>query len=147
MYQIIILPIFAGLLAQFIKMFIKQNELKLSFKNLSAYSGMPSGHSAIVSSLATILGLTQGLNSPIFAISLILALLVMRDAIGIRRYLGEHGRLLNILVKDLDEDKMLDEKYPRLLEKIGHTPYQVLAGTLLGIFISIFGYFLTFKFL
>ena len=140
MYQIIILPIIAGLLAQFIKMFIKQNKLKLSLKNLSAYSGMPSGHSAIVSSLTATVGLTQGFESPMFAISAVLALIVMRDAIGIRRYLGEHGRILNKLVKDLDEDKMLDEKYPRLLEKIGHTPYQVFAGASLGIFISIIGY-------
>ncbi len=140
MYQIIVLPIVAGLLAQFIKMFIKQNKLKLSLKNLSAYSGMPSGHSAIVSSLTATVGLTQGFDSPMLAISAVLALIVMRDALGIRRYLGEHGRILNKLVKDLDEDKMLDEKYPRLLEKIGHTPYQVLAGATLGIFISIIGY-------
>lgn len=140
MYQIIILPIIAGLLAQFIKIFIRQNKLKLSLKNLSAYSGMPSGHSAIVSSLATTVGLTEGFNSPIFAVSAILALIVMRDAIGIRRYLGEHGRILNKLVKDLNDDKMLDEKYPQLLEKIGHTPYQVFAGATLGIFISIIGY-------
>ncbi len=142
MYQIIVLPILAGLLAQFIKMFIGQNKLKLSLKNLSAYSGMPSGHSAIVSSLTATVGLTQGFDSPMFAISAVLALIVMRDALGIRRYLGEHGRILNKLVKDLDEDKMLDEKYPRLLEKIGHTPYQVLAGALLGISISAIGYIL-----
>ena len=142
MYQIIILPIISGLLAQFIKMFIRQNKLKVSLKNLSAYSGMPSGHSATVSSLATIIGLTQGFDSPLFAISAILATLIMRDAIGIRRYLGEHGRILNVLVKDLDEDKMLDEKYPRLLEKIGHTPWQVLVGALLGISISLIGYIL-----
>ncbi len=140
MYQIILLPMISGLSAQFIKMFIGQNHIKPSLKNLSAYSGMPSGHSATVSSLATIVGLTQGLHSPLFAISVILALLVMRDAIGIRRYLGEHGRILNKLVKDLDEDKMLDEQYPRLLEKIGHTPYQVLAGMTLGIIVSIIGY-------
>jgi acid phosphatase family membrane protein YuiD len=140
MYQIIILPIISGLLAQFIKMFIKQNKLKLSLKNISAYSGMPSGHSAIVSSLSATVGLTQGFDSPMFAISSILALIVMRDAIGIRRYLGEHGRILNKLVKDLNEDEMLDEQYPQLLEKIGHTPYQVLAGASLGILISTISY-------
>ncbi len=141
MYQLIITPIIAGLLAQLLKIFISQNQLKFSWKNLSAYSGMPSGHSAIVSSLAAIIGLSEGFNSPLFAISVILALLVMRDAIGIRRYLGKHGRILNILVKDLKEDKMLDEKYPHLLEKIGHTPYQVLAGAILGIATSLLAYF------
>jgi uncharacterized protein len=140
MYQILILPIVAGVLAQFLKMFIRQNKLKISIKNLSAYSGMPSGHSAIVSSLATIIGLQEGFHSPLFAVSAILALLVMRDAIGIRRYLGEHGRILNILVKDLDEDQMLDEKYPHLLERIGHTPSQILIGALMGISISFIGH-------
>ncbi len=142
MYQIILLPIISGLIAQFIKMFIRQNKLTISLKNISAYSGMPSGHAAIVSSLATIIGLNEGFDSALFAIALILALLVIRDAIGIRRYLGEHGRILNILVKDLDEDKMLDEKYPHLLERIGHTPWQILAGSALGILISVCGHLL-----
>lgn len=138
----LIMPIIAGLSAQMIKMFLKNNKLKPSLKNLSAYSGMPSGHSATVSSLASIVALTEGIASPDFAISFIMAVLIIRDAIGIRRYLGEHGRVLNILVKDLDEDQMLDKDYPTLLEKIGHTPAQVIAGISLGIAVSLAGFFL-----
>ena len=142
MSQILLFPIISGFIAQTIKFFIKSNRQKLNLKNLMSYSGMPSGHSAIVSSLVTISWLELGLNSPIFALSVILAIIVIRDALGIRRYLGQHGKTLNILVKDLKDDRMLDEKYPKLLERIGHTPAQVLVGALIGFFVSLIGFWL-----
>lgn len=140
MYQIILFPILSGIIAQICKFFINSNNLKVNLKNLTAYSGMPSGHSAIVISLATIVGLEEGWNSSLFAISSILALIVIRDAVGIRQYLGQHGKTLNILVKDLGDDNVLEEKYPRLIEKIGHTPLQVFAGSLIGLSVSIIGF-------
>lgn len=142
LYQIIILPLIAGAIAQIIKFFIKSNNQKFKVANLVAYSGMPSGHSAMVVSLATITGLSEGLNSPIFAISIILAIIVIRDALGIRRYLGQHGKTLNILVKDLSDDNVLEDEYPHLLEKIGHTPAQVIVGSLIGFIVSLLGYLL-----
>jgi uncharacterized protein len=142
-YPILILPLLAGLLAQSIKFLIRSNGQKLQLRNLTAYSGMPSGHSAIVVALSTIIGLEEGFHSSMFALSVVFATVVIRDALGIRQYLGQHGQTLNILVKDLQEDKMLDESYPKLLEKIGHTPAQVLAGSLLGFIISFVGYFLS----
>ena len=142
MYSILIFPLISGFIAQAIKFFIKSNRQKINLKNLMAYSGMPSGHSAIVSSLVTISWLELGLNSPIFAISVILAIIVIRDALGIRRYLGQHGKTLNILVKDLKDDQMLDEKYPKLLEQIGHTPTQVMIGSLIGFLVSLVGFWI-----
>lgn len=142
MYQIILLPVIAGIIAQICKFLINSNNLKINIKNLTAYSGMPSGHSAIVISLATIVGLVEGWDSSLFAISAILALVVIRDALGIRQYLGQHGKTLNILVKDLGDDNVLEQKYPHLLEKIGHTPAQVLAGSIIGFMISLLGFFL-----
>lgn len=140
MYHILLLPIISGLLAQAIKIFLKPGVQKFQLKNILAYSGMPSGHAAMVVSLATIIGLEWGWQSPLFAISVILAVIVIRDAVGIRQYLGQHGKILNILVKDLAEDRVLDEHYPHLLEHIGHTPFQVLAGGIIGLAISIIGY-------
>jgi uncharacterized protein len=142
MYQILILPALAGIVAQICKFLINSNNLKINLKNFTAYSGMPSGHSAIVISLATIVGLVEGWNSSFFAITAILALIVIRDALGIRQYLGQHGKTLNILVKDLDDDNVLEQKYPHLLEKIGHTPAQVIAGSLIGFIISMAGFFI-----
>jgi len=140
MYQIIFLPLVAALITQLIKIFLDSNKLKWNLKNLVAYSGMPSGHSAIVVSLATIIGLTEGLESSLFALAFVFAIIVIRDALGIRKYLGEHGRILNKLVKDLKDDEMLDSKYPHLLEKIGHTPAQIIVGSLIGFIVSIVGY-------
>jgi uncharacterized protein len=142
MLDIIILPIVAGLFTQSVKFFIKTNKQKFSLKNLFSYSGMPSGHSAIMVSLATIVGLQEGLNSPLFAVTFIIAVIIIRDALGLRRYLGEHGKILNVLVKDLKDDELLDKTYPHLLEKIGHTPNQVIVGSIIGFFISLIGYFI-----
>src|SRR3989338_7793812 len=137
MYQILITTLTAGIIAQFSKLLIKSNKTKFGWRSLLSYSGMPSSHAAFVVSLSTIVGLTQGFNSPLFAVCFIFSLLIIRDALGLRRYLGQHGEIINILVKDLNEDKMLDEAYPKLLEKIGHTPSQIIAGSLIGILIGL----------
>jgi len=141
MYSILVLPILSIAITQTIKLIINSNQQKFEFKNLIAYSGMPSGHSAMVVSLAAIAGLETGWHSPIFAISVILGIIVIRDALGIRRYLGQHGKTLNILVKDLKDEELLDKKYPRLLEKIGHTPTQVIVGGLIGLLVSLVGFY------
>jgi len=141
-YEILILPILSAIIAQVLKMFIKSNKQKISFNTLFAYSGMPSGHSAMVVSLCTIIALEEGLASPLFSVSAVLAIITIRDALGIRKYMGENGKALNILVKDLKEDDMLDEKYPQMIEKIGHSPYQVIIGSIIGIIVSYIGYLL-----
>ena len=140
MYQILFTTLVAGTSAQLLKLFINSNNLKFNWRSLTSYSGMPSSHAAFVVALTTIIGLTQSITSPLFAVCLIFSLLIIRDALGIRRYLGQHGEIINILVKDLKEDKMLDEVYPKLLEKIGHTPAQIIAGSLIGFFISLASY-------
>jgi acid phosphatase family membrane protein YuiD len=142
MYLIILVALGAGLTAQTIKMFVHGNHIRFSPKNIVAYSGMPSGHSATVVALTTIIGLTQGTGSAIFAMSVVFAVLVIRDAIGIRKYLGEHGKILNALVKELNADDLLDKRYPHLLEKIGHTPAQVAVGGLIGFLLAVAGYLL-----
>jgi uncharacterized protein len=138
--SIIVWPITAGLISQFAKFFIRSNHYAPNLKNFMAYSGMPSSHSAIVVSLATTLGLQEGLSSPLFAISVIFAFIVIRDALGLRSYLGQHSHVINILIKELKTDHFLIKKYPHLLEKIGHTPSQVAVGAALGILVSVLGY-------
>ncbi|KKS34110.1 MAG: hypothetical protein UU95_C0017G0025 [Parcubacteria group bacterium GW2011_GWC2_42_12] len=142
MYQILITSLIAGLIAQLSKLLVKSNNLKFSWRSIFSYAGLPSSHAAFVASLATVIGLSQGFSSPLFAVCFIFGLLVIRDALGIRRYLGQHGEIINILVKDLKTDKMLDETYPRLLEKIGHTPAQIIAGLLIGVFIALASYYI-----
>ena len=139
-YQFIILPLISGLVAQFSKLFTSHRKGKFRLHNLIAYSGMPSGHSALMVSITTIIGLKLGLTNPLFAITLIMTMLVIRDAVGLRKYIGEHGEVINDLVEDLEEDEYLDEQYPKLLEKIGHTTKQVLAGAIIGFVISYLGW-------
>lgn len=142
MYVILITPLAAAAIAQISKFFIGSNRLKAGFSNLVAYSGMPSGHSALIVSLMTIVGLELGIQNPLFSVCVVLTILVLRDAVGLRRYLGQHGKVLNILVKDLKDDQVLDYKYPELLEKIGHTPAQVAVGSLIGFSVSLISHFL-----
>ena len=137
MYIYLIAPILSFILAQGLKVILRSYHHKITWHDLFAYSDMPSGHSAVVVSLVTILGLKLGLSSPIFASAVVFATIVIVDAIGLRNYLGQHGKTLNILVKDLKEDEFLDRSYPKLLEHIGHTPLQVLIGSLIGIATSL----------
>jgi len=142
MYIYLLSPLVAFIIAQGIKVFIRSLRHKITWKDVFAYSDMPSGHTAVVIALVVIVGLKLGLSSPIFATALVFAMIVIVDAVGLRNYLGQHGKTLNILVKDLKEDEFLDRSYPELLEHIGHTPLQVIIGTLIGAITSLIGYWL-----
>lgn len=137
MYIYILAPITAFAIAQGTKVLLRSFKKKVSWHDVFAYSDMPSGHTSVVISLASIIGLKMGINSPTFAVAFVFATIVIVDAIGLRNYLGQHGKTLNVLVKDLKEDDFLDDSYPKQLEKIGHTPLQVLVGGTIGILTSI----------
>ena len=109
---------------------------KLDFERLVGDGGMPSGHSATVSSLATMCGLACGFSSVEFAISGILAIIVCHDATGVRRETGRHAEVLNELIKSLETGEPVDLK-----ELVGHTPLQVFAGILIGIGNALLMYF------
>jgi len=134
-------PVISFCLAQGTKVLLKtKRQKKLKWRDIFAYSDMPSGHTATVVSLSTIIALELGLYSPEFALALVFMTIVITDAIGLRNYLGQHGKTLNVLVKDLKEDDFLDNSYPKQLEQIGHTPLQVLIGGLIGAAVSVLGF-------
>ena len=103
---------------------------KVIWERLIGDGGMPSGHSATVSSLATIIGLIQGFDTPEFAIAGILAVVVCHDAMGVRQETGKQAIMLNEIIRILEGKELPEVK---LKELVGHTPLQVLAGILLGI--------------
>ena len=111
-------------------------EKRLDFRKIFASGGMPSSHSATVSSLATAVAKTDGLQSTGFAIAFMFAFIVMYDAAGVRRAAGEQARILNQLVNNLSEHKPVYAK-KNLKELIGHTPLEVIVGALLGILIAL----------
>ncbi|MBO9360986.1 MAG: divergent PAP2 family protein [Thermoflexus sp.] len=96
--------------------------------------GMPSSHAALVSAMATAVGLREGFTSTAFAISLIVALIVMYDATGVRRAASIQARILNQILSEMFAGRPLSEQ--RLKELIGHTPMEVLVGALLGVTIA-----------
>ena len=92
---------------------------------------MPSSHSAVVVSLATLIGKNVGVDTPLFALSVILACVVMYDAAGVRRAAGKQAELLNKLVETPGLTGV--QVSERLVEVLGHTPTQVLVGALIGL--------------
>ena len=121
--------------AQFIKTIIHAIVTKsIDFTRLIGDGGMPSGHSATVSSLATAAALVYGPGSFEFAIALVFAIVVCKDAMGVRLETGKQAAIINDIVEAFNvltsEEKLPDAK---LKEFVGHTPLQVIAGILLGI--------------
>ena len=137
MFSYVLAPLTAATSAQIIKFFIRSNHTSFSWRNLLAYSGMPSSHAATVIALSTVIGLKEGFASSGFAIAITLAVLIIRDASGLRRQVGHQGTVLNKLTKELDRDDLLERKYPHLLERIGHTPAQLAVGSFIGLVIGV----------
>ncbi|MEO8973444.1 MAG: divergent PAP2 family protein, partial [Ktedonobacteraceae bacterium] len=112
---------------------IRQRELRIS--RLVSSGGMPSSHSALVTGLATATGRVMGVSSAAFAITVVLASIVMYDAAGVRRAVSIQARILNQMIDEAFQGHPFAEK--RLRELIGHTPIQVFVGGLLGIGIAL----------
>ncbi len=92
--------------------------------------GMPSSHSALVAALAVSVGLNAGFGSPVFAASVVLAIVVMYDAAGVRQAAGKQAQKINRIVEELLAGHPLNEE--QLRELLGHTPLQVAVGGLIG---------------
>ncbi len=108
---------------------------KFNFKRIMGAGGMPSSHSAVVAGLATLIGKNEGVETPIFALALIVAFVVMYDACGVRRAAGKQAVLLNKLIETPGLTGM--QVSERLVEVLGHTPVQVFVGALIGVITGI----------
>jgi acid phosphatase family membrane protein YuiD len=108
---------------------------RLDPRVLAQAGGMPSSHSAMVMSLATVCGYVYGLDSAAFAIALILAIIVMYDARGVRQESGKQARMINQIVATVFSGNPISED--ELKELIGHTTVQVIVGGLIGVVYSL----------
>ena len=108
---------------------------KFNFKRIMGAGGMPSSHSAVVAGLATLVGKYQGVDTPIFAVAFIMAIVVMYDACGVRRAAGKQAALLNKLVETPGLTGI--QVSERLVEVLGHTPIQVFVGALIGVVVGL----------
>lgn len=135
MNKIVLSLLLAGFGTQLIKLIIFWFRHKhLNWRDLVVTGGMPSSHSAFVVSLATIIYLVEGASTG-FAIALVLATIVIRDAFGVRRSVGEEGHILVNILKKLKIKTTLHYS-------LGHTPLQVLVGSLVGFLTSLIVYYL-----
>jgi uncharacterized protein len=141
--------------AQFVKVPIQYIALKkLDWSLLTSTGGMPSSHSAAVTALTTGVGIDKGMDSSVFAVSLIFAIITMFDATGVRRQAGEQAAVLNKLVTDFNtfvseaknwQNKEEKQKQRKLKELLGHKPIEVFFGGLTGIFIALVLHLLFFQ--
>lgn len=108
---------------------------KFNFKRILGAGGMPSSHSAVVTSLATMIGKSYGTDSAIFALSVIFACVVMYDAAGVRRAAGKQAKLLNKIIETPGLSSV--QVTEKLVEVLGHSPKQVFVGALIGIVVGL----------
>ena len=137
MNNIIIAPVCAWALAQFIKVLsglIRERQIDLRYAVASG--GMPSSHSATVSALATSIAMVEGMGSVAFGISVILAVIVMYDAAGVRQSVGRQSIILNRIIAELRDRRPIAELEHNLRVFIGHTPFQVIVGSAMGIIVA-----------
>ncbi|MEL1135193.1 divergent PAP2 family protein [Desulfitobacterium sp. THU1] len=134
---ILISAMLAWLIAQVLKVVINfaiHRTFDVGF--LVSSGGFPSSHSATVSALSIGVGKYYGWNSPIFAVAVIFGMIVMYDAAGVRRAAGKQAEVINQLVQELYQ-QMSHLSQERLKELIGHTPFEVFAGAIVGIIVGI----------
>ena len=115
---------------KFVRHYIRTRER--DFRFFVSTGGMPSAHSALVSALATSVGIDHGVGSPLFAVTTVFALIVMFDAQGVRHAAGQQARLINEMVDEL----MQRHHWPRrqkLAELLGHSRHEVFVGLVLGV--------------
>ncbi len=134
------IPLSTWLLVQLVKLITEvvkasREGRNINFRRIIGAGGMPSAHTACIVSLATSIGLSDGIGfgSPIFALATVLAFVVMYDAAGVRRAAGKQARVLNKLI----ENEGKDTEQVKLVELLGHTPIEVFVGCLVGILIGV----------
>lgn len=108
---------------------------KFNFKRIMGAGGMPSSHSAVVTSLATLIGKYEGIQSPIFALAVVFSFIVMYDAAGVRRAAGKQASLLNKIISTPGLTSIQVQE--KLVEVLGHTPTQVIVGAVIGIVVGL----------
>jgi uncharacterized protein len=111
-------------------------ERRVAWNYFITSGGMPSAHTATVCALCTSIAMTVGVGSIFFSIAVVLAVIVMYDAAGVRQSVGQHSAVLNRLVKEFSFRTTKQDREEVFREFIGHTPFQVFVGALLGIFVA-----------
>jgi acid phosphatase family membrane protein YuiD len=135
-YYIFLVPIAVWFIVQGIKIIIFSLKYGWDIKNTLAHVGhghMPSAHTGFITALVTSVGYYEGMETGAFAVAVILAIIVIDDAVRLRMYLGDQGRYLNLLIEQLQ----LETKFPKMKERMGHKISEVFVGGVLGFVLTI----------
>ncbi len=133
--RILLAALAAWFLAQFAKLIADLARTgRVNLRYMVSTGGMPSAHSALVTSLTTAIGRDLGISAPLFAVSAVFAGIVMYDAAGLRQAVSVQARILNRMLDELFTQHAFSER--RLRELIGHTPLEVAAGFALGLVVG-----------
>jgi len=133
--KVFIATFLGWVVAQSIKIVINSvREKRFNFRWVIGTGGMPSAHSSGVMALATAVGLQEGFDSTIFVAALLFAIVIAFDAQGVRRSTGQQAEILNKIMDDIYWRRKIQED--RLKELIGHTPFEVFVGSIIGIIIA-----------
>ena len=128
-YVYAVTPFLAWLVAGSLKFLVNSARAGKPAFGLIGYGGLPSNHSAIVSSMAALIAFKEGIGNPAFGVALALAFVVILDASSLRKQVGRQAVAINALAKDT-------AAAPKLRERIGHTPLEIAAGIVVGIAVA-----------
>lgn len=127
-YYIFIVPIIVGAIVQITKYLFYTLRHGWDIRYIMTHGHMPSAHTAFIVALVISVGYYEGMHSGAFTVALALAIIVIDDAARLRVYMGDQGRYLNMLVRQLN----IEEKLPRLKERMGHRISEVIVGAIYG---------------
>lgn len=133
-YLVFLIPITVGIITQIIKFVLYTVKHGFDIEYAFTHGHMPSAHTSLVVSLLVSVAYYEGVHTGTFALSAVLAFIVIDDAARIRMYLGDQGRYLNMLVEQLGIEK---DKFPRLKERVGHRVSEIVGGALVGLILTL----------
>lgn len=133
-YYIIIIPILVGGIVQITKFIAFSLKHGWDWRYAMTHGHMPSAHTGFIISLLTAVGYYDGIHTGAFAVAMGLAIIVIDDAARLRMYMGDQGRYLNMLIRELKVD---EGQFPRLKERMGHRVSEVIVGGILGFVLTI----------
>ena len=139
-YWVIVLPLVITGLTQIVKAFVVMGQTgHFKFESLFKWGGFPSSHMALVSSVATVAGLVDGIRSVTFVIALSFAILVMRDAMGLRMFVEHHSRAINVLREQ--SSAKVQARIPKQRLSIGHTRVEIAGGIIFGVGLTLLAFY------
>jgi len=133
-YYIFLIPVLVGFITQLTKFVVYSLKHGWNWRYAMTHGHMPSAHTGFIAALVTSIGFYSGITSGAFAVAVALAVIVVDDAVRLRAYMGDQGRYLNMLIRQLNVE---EDQFPRLKERMGHRVSEVIIGGIYGFLLTI----------